>query len=145
VKLTTFILELSGDQAETEESEDQEINATYGKLTKYNATQSWQSVVKMAAFLIIFALRIPRNMIKNQLQKERKIIKWKIYFVHTQNMLEFMTFNSSLIGASFPAAVQYLYRIRMTRVVKLETMLFSFAYLFFASIYLFELIYISIR
>jgi len=97
----------------------------------------------MVLFLFVYFMRTQKIFIKKQLLKTNKIVKWKVHFIHYQSVLEFLLFNTSITEVSFSATILYLFKIRRIRNIRNSTVIFNLIYLFFAGIYLFELILIS--
>ena len=115
--LTAFMGKVGGGASSSPTVQENEINATEGKLTFYNAYFSHKAVpiAKMILFMLLYSLRWPKRRFVEETRKSQVVTKWRIYLAHAHSTVEFMLFNSSMCDAAFPGSTILIYFFKSVR------------------------------
>lgn len=132
---------------ENPNGEDKSLTGNYGKLTHLYApyTLDFMLKIKMIIFLICYACRGFMQIVRRTVydEEKEKLVKWKLYASNIHYVLEFMSFNSSLISASFPGIIMYQFKIYNVRMIPILDLALVLVYLIVATFYLIEMVFIS--
>lgn len=126
--------------------EDTLINIKYGKLTSLQAPYVLKPIlkVKMAIFIFCFITRLLMIKFREHIiATSNDMKKWKILVSNFHYLIEFMTFNSSLLDASFQGVIIYQFKFYKVRTIERTSFLLVVIFLLFSMLYLLQMLMIS--